>query len=420
MSQLYRLWRFIWKVLGYQPFSWGSLLLLAGAYWSFSKIGVDQLDYVLIIVGAVALGLLVVAFLGTCGGAVYTVLCLREHKNEKDIRIVEGFPCQTGFVLNMPWWFPLVQCSWRWTKPDIAIEIFQSGERVVFPRRGHWEKVEREFWISDIFGICRIRFVHESNVDLLVQANMGKLEAPVFALGMQDGGDQSHPMGKPYGDRVDIRMYAPGDPVRYILWKIYARTGELVVRKPERALQPAERMLAYLIAAPRDSASAGAAQATIQAQGGRSDWKFGADGSSSIVTDVQQAQDLITRSAASEKQQGEQLGSFLREAQDERFQSLIIFAPPQDGSWIEHVLEQAKKINVSVVIGIDGLVPSKRFGRLRNFVFTQDVSPYSCQLQYHELIQVMTRLRVANISVQIADRRTGSIVDAVQMQKVFS
>ena len=83
------------------------------------------------------------------------------------------------------------------------------------------------------------------------------------------------------------------------------------------------------------------------------------------------------------------------------------------------VLKQAKKINVSVVIGIDGLVPSKRFGRLRDFVFTQDQNPYSCQLQYQELMQVMTRLRVENVSVQIADRRTGSIVDSVQMQKVF-
>ena len=109
MSYLHRLWQIIWKVLGYQPFSWGSILLLAGAYWSFSKIGVEQLDYVLIIVGAVALGLLLVALLGTCSGAFYTLINLREHKNEKDIRIVEGFPCQTGFVLKMPWWFPLVQ-----------------------------------------------------------------------------------------------------------------------------------------------------------------------------------------------------------------------------------------------------------------------------------------------------------------------
>ena len=81
MKRLSQLWKLIWKVLGYQPFSWGSLLLLAGAYWSFSKIGVEQLDYVLIIVGAVALGLLVVALLGTGAGALYTLLCLREHKN---------------------------------------------------------------------------------------------------------------------------------------------------------------------------------------------------------------------------------------------------------------------------------------------------------------------------------------------------
>ena len=130
----------MWRFLGYQPFSWGSIFLLLGAYWSFSKIGVEQLDYVLIIVGAVSLGLLLFALLGTIAGALYVIFQLQEHKEEKDIRIVEGFPCQTGFVLTMPWWFPFMQCSWHWNNPAIEIEVTRSGERVVFPRRGHWEQ----------------------------------------------------------------------------------------------------------------------------------------------------------------------------------------------------------------------------------------------------------------------------------------
>jgi hypothetical protein len=392
---------------------------LGGAYWSFSKIGVDELDYVLVVVGAVSLALVILGVLGTILGAVYVFFLLRTHKNEKDIRIVEGFSCQTGFSLVIPWWFPLVQCTWRWHNPKMPIEIKDAGERVVFPRRGHWLKVEREFWISDLFGICRIRFTHESNIDLLVEANTGKLEAPIFALGMQDGGDIAHPMGKPYGDRVDIRAYAPGDPVRYILWKIYARTGELVVRNPEKALQPAERILAYLISSNRDSASAGAAQATINAQGSRADWKFGADGSGSIVEDVQQATDLITRSADAKTNQGELLAEFIHGAHDERFQSLIVFGPPEEGEWIDRVIMQRTKINISVVIGIDGFLPTKRFARMNTFLFKEEERPYRCVLSHDSLIRILSRLQAANIRVQIADRNTGSLVSAEQLQRVY-
>ena len=234
----HRLVTFLWSIIGYQPFSWGSLILLLGAYWSFIKIGRDELDYILIVVGAISLSLVILAVFGTLIGTLYAVVTLRKYRQAKDIRIVEGFSCQTGFHFSIPWWVPLVQCRWRWVNPNVSITIEKDGETVSFPRRGHWKNIQREFWISDIFAICRVRFVRDMNIDLLVEANIGKLAAPVFAIGMQDGGENPHPMGKPYGDRVDMRNYAPGDPVRYILWKTYARTGELVVRTPERALQP--------------------------------------------------------------------------------------------------------------------------------------------------------------------------------------
>ena len=419
MSKIQTVGRWLWTKLGYQPFSWGSLLLLAGAYWSFSKIGVAQLDYVLVIVGAVALFLVAFGAFCTVVGSLYVLYCLQEHKEEKDISIVESFSCHTGFSLVMPWWLPIAQVSWTWEAPCVPIEIVKSGERVVFPRRGHWERIRRHFRITDLFGICRIRFSHESKMDVLVEANLGKLENPVFAQGMQAGGDMPHPMGKPYGDRVDIRNYAPGDPVRYILWKIYARTGQLVVRNPEKSLQPAERILAYLIASDRDSAAAGAAQATINAQGSRDDWKFGADGSLSIVTDRQQATDLITRSVDAEEKQGAHIETFIREAQDERFQSLIVFAPPEEGEWVDRVIKIRNKIQISIVIGIDSVETKKRFHRMQKLVFIQEDSAYECVLSKDFFANVVQRLQLSNIDVQIADRSSGMIVDADHMKRML-
>ena len=411
---------FLWKVLGYQPFSWGSLLLIAGGVWTFFYIGKKEYDHLLVIVAAVAFGIIFLGFLGTILGAVYIRLRLREQKLGDDIEIVEGFSCQTGFVLNIPWWLPLAQCRWEWLKPDVEVEIMPKGERVLFVRRGSWSSITRQFWISDPFGIFRIRFVHQSARELLVKANPGRLEAPVFALGMQDGGEVPHPMGKPFGDRVDIRNYAPGDPVRYIIWKIYARTGELVVRKPEKALQPADRVLAYLISHPKDSACAGAAQATINAQSLGQSWRFGVDGSLQIAEEKGIATDLITQSAMSEAPSGEGLLAFLQAASDDRFRSLIVFAPPVVGSWLKEVITASKKVQVMVVIGIDGLMKPVRFNRIKGFVFPQEESPYSCILQKESLQEVLQELYDANISVQIADRKSGHIADAKVFQRVVA
>ena len=209
--------------------------------------GENQYDYILIVVGASALFLIGVSLLATFLGTIYLKMYLFRFPHTANIEVMEGFKSQTGFRLRLPWWLPLVQCEWCWLQPDVKIDLNDGLETTTFPRRGSWDSVLRSFTLGDSFGICRVRFQQEVESAVRVEANPGMFSAPMLTVGMQDGADLSHPLGKPYGDKVDIRNYAPGDPVRYILWKIYARTGQLVVRKPEKALQPADRILAYLI-----------------------------------------------------------------------------------------------------------------------------------------------------------------------------
>ncbi len=58
-----------------------------------------------------------------------------------------------------------------------------------------------------------------------------------------------NPLGPAHGDPVDIRRYVPGDPLKLVNWKIFARLGELTVRTPERPVSPFITTLAYLVAA---------------------------------------------------------------------------------------------------------------------------------------------------------------------------
>ena len=53
-------------------------------------------------------------------------------------------------------------------------------------------------------------------------------------------------------DFSDMRMYRPGDPVRHVIWRAYARTDELVVKEYTSYLDP-RLMLDYDRVAGPDS-----------------------------------------------------------------------------------------------------------------------------------------------------------------------
>ncbi len=59
-------------------------------------------------------------------------------------------------------------------------------------------------------------------------------------------------------DFSDMRLYRPGDPVRHIVWRIYARSDQLVVKEYTSYLDP--RLLLDL--RPRRRRDGGASVAT--------------------------------------------------------------------------------------------------------------------------------------------------------------
>ncbi|RMD85406.1 MAG: DUF58 domain-containing protein [Candidatus Dadabacteria bacterium] len=50
------------------------------------------------------------------------------------------------------------------------------------------------------------------------------------------------------GDPFDLKPYHPSDGMRKILWKIYAKTGELISRHPEKSMTPEGKVALYAIA----------------------------------------------------------------------------------------------------------------------------------------------------------------------------
>ena len=193
-----------------------------------------------------------------------------------------------------------------------------------------------------------------------------------------------------------------------------------MVRKPERALQPAERMLAYLIAAPRDSASAGAAQATIQAQGGRSDWKFGADGAPIPVSEKEAAMESIIRSVLASGEPGDDLLSYLHETHRSGFQRMVIFAPPRSGVWIDRVIEASAQLEVQVLLCLDGVQNTSAFASWMHLILQPQASLPPAVVDKKELDDCLERLYTSNVDVYIADRCSGGVISALQFQRMAS
>nr|WP_255216770.1 DUF58 domain-containing protein [Pseudenhygromyxa sp. WMMC2535] len=182
---------------------------------------------------------------------------------------------------------------------------------------------------------------------------------------MAGGDDISHPEGPQDGELYDLRHYNPGDPIRFVLWKVFARTRQLVVRSPERALSPVRQTCAYLVAGAGDEPAAGAARLAVERGALGSEWVLGADGNGEDATRKDQAVDLLARSASVDHGAGGRgLGEFLTRRSLGGAGRAVVFVPGRPGPWLDAVIEQCGAAGrgggrIEFVVGTDGIEPPK-------------------------------------------------------------
>lgn len=59
---------------------------------------------------------------------------------------------------------------------------------------------------------------------------------PMMEHGLREDGELIDPQGS--DDFMDIKNYQPGDPIKHILWRSYARSGELMVKRYASFVEP--------------------------------------------------------------------------------------------------------------------------------------------------------------------------------------
>ncbi len=409
-----------------QPFTWAGGLIVAASAVALFHYGLGKIDLILLGVGGVGLAVSALSLILT---VLTAVLCRRAaRKSEGDKSGQQSLECgywaTTGFSIPSYWYLPFVSIRWSWEEPRAIVRVKRKGgrayEEVFGQRRGQTKQIVRRFDIGDIFGLCKITFRLAQTGEVRMMSWVGALRQMHVLRGLASGDDISHPEGPPQGDRYDMRHYVPGDPIRFILWKVFAKTRQLVIRTPERAISQARQTAVYMVADSADEPAAGAARMAVDFGAFGSDWVLGADGSEGVATSTDKALDLLVRSAeVSEARAGGGLSTFLNTAAAGSMARAVVFVPPRPGPWLGRVQKAVAGVGgsrIQFIVGIDGLDGVVGLGRARSR-WTREDRPDDDTLfaaaSANELGEV---LRGLGHNVLVVDRMRGHIFTAAQLQ----
>ncbi len=440
-SLRWRRWR------GYFPLTNLGLLVALIGGGTFVLFAEPRVDYVLELASALAVVLVGLAVVVVVPGAWLVARAYRRATGELgragggpggattddpaptgervELEATRGF----ATLLELPRFraFPVLDVDWTWVSPTgFSVRLVQAGpvlrEEVSALERAEVDHIERRFTIEDAFGLARITLHRTERRPVRVTPHVGRL-TPAPMLRSQAGGeDLSHPLGSPDGDRVEMRHYVPGDPLRLALWKIYARTGELLVRMPERAVSPSWRIIAYLVAAENDEPAAAAARVAVASGMMGEGWRFSADGAGggglpSVAEDRETALRLVVRSrAARATDAGDAAGlpAFLDATSGLSRRRLVVFVPATPGPWLERVASAVRGFDgrATVVVTTDRVVDTLPTpSRLEKVLRRAAEAPLGlADTTLEHLEAVLRTLGAAGAEVVAVERPTGRVL----------
>lgn len=352
-------WGELRRLIGYIPLTAGGLCLALGLSAALYYQGIHQLDLVALAAGAGVLIVLALSIIAVILGTLITHQTLRNTDQPTFLELMSGKQVLSGYALRRWWYVPLVRLDWEVLDFSSEIEIESHKgylrERLRCQRRGLKHGITRKFTVSDTLGLASISWTADSPGRVRVLPYPGGLAQPNILLSLVSGEDISDPRGEQQGDRVDMRQYQKGDPMKFILWKVYSRSGKVMVRVPERALSARPRSCCYLLSGPGDEASAALARVLLEMRMLGREWRFGADGRAGFVNQLPDALDLVALSGNVEKASAKGLHDFLKLSEHDGYGFCLVLCPPGDKELARDVTRvlASSRLNYEIWIGID-------------------------------------------------------------------
>lgn len=285
-----------------------------------------------------------------------------EKRLDSSFNVEAGYPNETGFSLPALGLFPLVKLDWYIETPgaiETRLRPENDGsmvEEIVPHKRFLCESVTRLFTVSDVLGFSRYSWRQQQTVNAraLPKIDATKQLPLLRSMTAEDG--IPNPSGDPDGDRMEIRPYAPGDSVRDIMWKVFARSRQLNVRLAEKSVFNSKRTIAYLLSSDNDEAAAATARVAIESQAFGEDWAFGADGTETPCITIPFALDAVARSRPLSNPFEYGLDRFLEQAAGQSKAHCIVFAAAEVAPWSEKLKKTIARFpgQFSLVLATDG------------------------------------------------------------------
>jgi hypothetical protein len=213
---------------------WGVLALIsasASAWWAFTQ----RKDYVLF---PVLLGIAVVISADGVLMLLIGLACRGMSLGRLSLKGCVGDELPTTKWPRWVLWQPLVRVKVEWISPSATCEISSTSqgafEKVQFVRRLKSTAVTRYVHLEDWLGIWAWGLKRTDQVELLVEPSS------VFPGGQpprihHHNGQGEEGEGAADGDFVEFRTYQQGDAANRVMWKLFARTGNLFVRRAEKS-----------------------------------------------------------------------------------------------------------------------------------------------------------------------------------------
>jgi hypothetical protein len=415
------------KLLTLFPITLQGLIILILATYALNIYGYGVMDLVVFSLAICALAILIFSLFSSVISGLLIQRKVRATLNNRtnpteNIKLEAGYPNETGFQLPTLNYFPLVKLSWQIIYPDfIETRISVSAqdklvESIVPQKRCKTERITRLFTVSDVLGFCRYSWLQDQEVSCtaLPQTNTIKPLPLLRSLTAEDGIPE--PSGDPEGDRMEIRPYVPGDSVRNIMWKVYARNRQLNVRLAEKSAFHSDRTIAYLLSSKNDEAAAAAARIALETNALGEDWAFSADGSQPAAKTLPSALDAIAKSRAIDTPHDYGLDDFLSQNAAPANTHCIIFAAAESSPWLKPLKKTVSCFpgHFSLVLATDGFSdtePAKLWQRLLFQDESINSESHDSSSSRADLLKILTDLGQLVESIVVVDRKTGLSFD---------
>ncbi len=246
----------------WQPLTIRGWACLALGILALQSIALPESDLLAYVIGG--------SLIGLCGLLLGSSLYFRVQLAKRitaevffDTReVIAGTPSPAGIVLqqsNIPVFF-LLAVHRRFDEKGVASPVHivrghQPDEsrrhlidKVLFPHRGLWAISALRITLQDALGFTSLSWTIPLSAAIEVNAQIVQIAPlPILAASAQIGDQITHSQERS-GDLFDIKSYDPSDGIKRILWKTFAKSGQLMVRRPEPAVIPEGEVAVFLLA----------------------------------------------------------------------------------------------------------------------------------------------------------------------------